>query len=1074
MELASKFETLDSFQFKYKPNIKEIISVIANFNLSLMDNDREFCYLFDKIALQNGYKENELPLYWTIGREIFRYKKEHQLSADTKTNQIQIEFKISDINNCIISNFKFTRLKPSIAHIIEAIWEYDSTYLFNDRKLVQLFDAIALNNGYKASELPKYWNIIRVVFNFKKEKNIKNNENNREILMTNEKNQDISITSLGLSSQAKNALLINNISTLQQLLSTDMNVVRSIKNIGAKSIDEIKLIFDTCAMDYSNVAEPIRITPNKKEPVIKGIDYRILDIKITDLDIIPKIRTLLLNLNIITIRDFLKNQESSPCEDALSTRAITKIYEAIESYGIFRNVKYSPIASTLPDIFYKKIESVFDTEITGILEKYNVQNVGLLGTIFPSALIDDDELMSSPKSFEYIDKITKFFEAHNVVKLPLELSVFQLEDLKQLTMDELLNKNYYKEILTMVQKGLNSLSDREKEIIIKRYGLNSCNKMTLEEVGQEMGLTRERIRQLEQKAIGKIYSNIALDLLKINNEIHKIFEVGHLFVNTNIKNTEFQDIILKILEKIDNINFKMDFKFNLILKQEITAEELLGADSVPIETKEKIEKIIYKEYILIDGHRIKDDKNDIFNYFLRNYCKETIKFVDFQDLYMDFLINNNLSDRVDLLYNDSTLYNKLSAHRNLLLSPGKKIRYYAMDNVKLLIEELNLGQYQDIEISSKKIFIENLELMFRYDIQNEYELHNLLKKNIDDDCIDFSRMPMVQFGNAIREKQIIDLLYQLAPISQNDLAIAYEEKLGMDNMTFRANANNLACIEKHWHNGLYEVDLKEMSQAHFDILQASLDKDFYWKDDLDRKYQELCEDAELNFLNSYNLGRLNYNVCSTCVYSRKYSSLSNYFDNFFENNLIINMDEHTRFRSLQIFYQYYARLRQNLDFIEFSPNMFVSIKKLNEAGVYKSDLFDYMEKVKEFVGSQYFTVTSLREQGFEYKKLDDLGFDDYFYSSILINSKEIQSKQILYAFLMKQGTQSVELSDFLTHIMKKIRKIDIYEFIDLLSIKYGLSMNKYLIASITKESDLYYNQIREKIYFDYDEYYDEF
>lgn len=48
------------------------------------------------------------------------------------------------------------------------------------------------------------------------------------------------------------------------------------------------------------------------------------------------------------------------------------------------------------------------------------------------------------------------------------------------------------------------LSDKEKEVIKKRFGLNSDNKQTLEEIGQQYGITRERVRQIENLSIRKL------------------------------------------------------------------------------------------------------------------------------------------------------------------------------------------------------------------------------------------------------------------------------------------------------------------------------------------------------------------------------------------------------------------------------------------------------------------------------------------------------------------------------------------------------------------------------------------
>lgn len=55
-----------------------------------------------------------------------------------------------------------------------------------------------------------------------------------------------------------------------------------------------------------------------------------------------------------------------------------------------------------------------------------------------------------------------------------------------------------------VQAILSTLSDREQKIVKMRFGLENGKSHTLEEVGQEFAVTRERIRQIEAKALAKL------------------------------------------------------------------------------------------------------------------------------------------------------------------------------------------------------------------------------------------------------------------------------------------------------------------------------------------------------------------------------------------------------------------------------------------------------------------------------------------------------------------------------------------------------------------------------------------
>jgi RNA polymerase primary sigma factor len=61
-----------------------------------------------------------------------------------------------------------------------------------------------------------------------------------------------------------------------------------------------------------------------------------------------------------------------------------------------------------------------------------------------------------------------------------------------------------KMLAAAVEEALDELSDREKEVVRLRFGLVDGQARTLEEVGREFGVTRERIRQIEAKTLAKL------------------------------------------------------------------------------------------------------------------------------------------------------------------------------------------------------------------------------------------------------------------------------------------------------------------------------------------------------------------------------------------------------------------------------------------------------------------------------------------------------------------------------------------------------------------------------------------
>jgi RNA polymerase nonessential primary-like sigma factor len=55
-----------------------------------------------------------------------------------------------------------------------------------------------------------------------------------------------------------------------------------------------------------------------------------------------------------------------------------------------------------------------------------------------------------------------------------------------------------------VQLWLEELSERQRTVIERRYGLNGRDVATLEELAREIGVTRERVRQIQAEALDKL------------------------------------------------------------------------------------------------------------------------------------------------------------------------------------------------------------------------------------------------------------------------------------------------------------------------------------------------------------------------------------------------------------------------------------------------------------------------------------------------------------------------------------------------------------------------------------------
>lgn len=90
----------------------------------------------------------------------------------------------------------------------------------------------------------------------------------------------------------------------------------------------------------------------------------------------------------------------------------------------------------------------------------------------------------------------------------LEDTIADIEE--QTVFDDIMEEKRHDKISEI----LNTLTPQEKEVILKRYGFNLNRPMTLEEVGKNCNLSKERIRQIEAKALRKLRNPIRSNQLK--------------------------------------------------------------------------------------------------------------------------------------------------------------------------------------------------------------------------------------------------------------------------------------------------------------------------------------------------------------------------------------------------------------------------------------------------------------------------------------------------------------------------------------------------------------------------------
>ena len=136
----------------------------------------------------------------------------------------------------------------------------------------------------------------------------------------------------------------------------------------------------------------------------------------------------------------------------------------------------------------------------------------------------------------------------------------------------------------------------------------------------------------------------------------------------------------------------------------------------------------------------------------------------------------------------------------------------------------------------------------------------------------------------------------------------------------------------------------------------------------------------------------------------------------------------------------------------------------------------------DFVGEdRFFTVEYLRNLGFT-SEIDNLGFSDLFSISLLRESPDFSNWHLggNRLFLSDRRTSdrggssgAVSLSRLLASLFDDMTEIEVDDLIGILRDEYNIVLDRRKIIEAAGEASLYYDRIMDRIYRDYDTYFDD-
>ena len=626
-----------------------------------------------------------------------------------------------------------------------------------------------------------------------------------------------------LSVRCYNGLCRGGIHTIEDLINYDREKLSKIKNLGKQSVDEIISFIYTLKSGKEN----FRLISHEELPVN---DDELADCSTDEPDenmFIPQFRD----------TDGILLDDISLKELWLSTRSFNALTRAGYSFASelinITEARLSEIKNLGKDSIKEilaKIESLNFTKIqtdnsslkknikckdfvTGISELVTINSDMLYHELLPIFERAEEEIITdeSKKMFSSIylrnavkDKIFSFLadfkfgvDMVDIIALfpenIVEIDIIEEIIVEMESEEKILIGNRIEIRRPTIFEYVQKLSiERDWEILLKRL-----QGLTLEEISSLYNLTRERVRQIISRILRRLHKS----------EIFAEDKYVDIFLKYDFTKEEFFDIF--------GDNEIVYNYLNLVCDKESVGkslEEFIEDKLIPIKLRENAEKALIKrvskKYLTIGSEKIYKSRSDLADYVMRTYFQDEASFDEFFEIYNIVLDDFGVAEDSQFIINSRSYENRFGESNKILWKQGRKFRYYNIESRDFteLFQGLALDQYNNVEYSSLKFFRDYSNLMKQYDIRDEYELHNLLKKlcqKLEFSNITFRRMPMIEFGRANRDAQVLNMLMQLAPVTLLDFAAAYEAEYGVLSTTVMGGF--LKNFNEYLHNGVYYI-----------------------------------------------------------------------------------------------------------------------------------------------------------------------------------------------------------------------------------------------------------------------------
>ena len=615
-----------------------------------------------------------------------------------------------------------------------------------------------------------------------------------------------------------------------------------------------------------------------------------------------------------------------------------------------------------------------------------------------------------------------------------------------------LDRNYYienksegnqniEESVTITLNDYLSSDFKRKDLFLLRLEGKS-----FKEIGDEFGISRERVRQIVSKIVNKMPS--IYEVQKYSEIFSKYMISKEIFINIFCSDGRVYELLTLVSKKgeLDISKYILEGDFDEKYKQYIIA------NSKRFIEKDNSKKLP-REYLI--GEILQGNKH-------------LQKYFSLEDIY--YLYKESIADYTKLhISSIRGLDALLDRCSNVIFSSKEGYRFHSINYTKEIGDELLeiIGSISDGAYSMNFIYENNLETMEKLDILNGSELHYFIKKYVDiAEKISLGRNPEFVKGDLTKKEYVFSRLKYFNGDSVDNFVSYMNSNFGLnsDSLLSYVCAN---FPENIVNRTIFFKDNNKKEQIK--VLNSVLTEEIYEKNEfysIINKY--FLEDEVSNEL-FFELG---YAEKRQVVIKLQYKTASEAFVKYILSKKVFQIEDKSIFKTNEYF-NTIKKLEKDLKILKISNDSYININYLEERGFDKSKFLKFISSVDEFIkDDEYFSIISLINAGFQDSLLED-GFELISLDRLISISDKVKAVSIGFPNIYCCCGVKKNLNDFLIDELFKWGAANVSDFTDDINSKYGLSLEEYKVKLRLIEAGAYYSDILNKAYIIKEDYLNE-